>query len=572
MKPMRPLLPLFALALVICPPFPAAAQHAGHGKAAPPAAPAPLFDDLGSYQRKVTTSSPQAQRYFDQGLALLFAFNLEEAQRSFEEGAKIDPACAMCSWGTAMSLGPHINMAAQDERTVAAQEAAQRAKAAAAKEGGATPAERALIEAILRRSSDPAPATAEAQGALDQGYAEAMREVARRFPDDLDAAALTAEALMNLHPWDLWKKDGSPQSWTGEILGLLEGVLAKNPNHPGANHYYIHAVEASARPERALASADRLGGLIPGAAHIVHMPAHIYMRLGRYADSAEANRKAIATDRAYIEKVNPRGFYFMYIAHNYQFLWASAMFEGRHAEALANARKTAEMSPVEMLRQMPGFDFTLLYATWTQIRFGRFTEALAEPAPPADFAYATAMWHAARGLAFAGLGRLDEAEREAAAMEAAGKRIAPDAREGLNAAHDLYAVGSEMVAGSIAAGRGANDEAARLLQGAVAAEDALGYDEPSDWYLPARHLLGAILLRAGHAAEAQKVYEDDLRQHPENGWALAGLAESLRRQEKSAEAAAVARRLTASWKNADVPAGGSWGPPAPAGSAATSRP
>jgi tetratricopeptide (TPR) repeat protein len=468
-----------------------------------------------------------------------------------------------------MSLGPHINMAAQDGRTIAAHRAALRAKAAAK---AATPVERALIEAVLRRSSDPAPASPEAQAALDQGYADAMREVAKRYPEDPDAAALTAEALMNLHPWDLWRKDGAPQPWTGEILALLEGALARNPNHPGANHYYIHAVEASQHPEKALASADRLAGLIPGAAHIVHMPAHIYMRLGRYEDSAAANRKAIATDRAYIEKENPQGFYFMYVAHNFQFLWASAMFEGRYAEALANARKTAEMSPLEMLREMPGFDFTLLYAPWTHLRFGRFDEVLAEKAPPVEFAFAMALWHVARGLALAELGRLEGAEREAAAAAEAGKRIAGDAREGLNAAGDLYAVGSEMLAGVIAARRGAPDEAILHLQLAVAREDDLGYDEPSDWYVPARHALGAILLRAGRATEAQKVYEEDLRRHPENGWALAGLAESLRRQEKAVEAESVAKRLASAWIHADVPAGRSWGaadPPAVTGTSSS---
>ncbi len=538
--------------------LPAGAQHEHPG--AEPAAPqkAEIFD-LGTYHRTITTGAPEAQRYFDQGLRLLYAFNLEEAQHSFEEAAKIDPACAMCFWGAGMSLGPHINMAAQPDRTKAANAAAQKA-ASLAKD--ATPVERALIAALAKRYSDPPPSDAAGWKALDSAYADAMRDVARRFPEDLDAATLYAEAMMDLRPWDLWTMDGQAQPGTEEILATLEGVMAKNPNHPGANHYYIHAVEASPHPEKALAAAERLGRLEPGAAHLVHMPSHIYARVGRWEDASEANRKAIAVDQGYLPKAGPLGFYFMYVAHNYQFLWQTSMMQGRSAEALQNARAVVTQAPVEMLRAMPGFDFVLEYPIWTLVKFGRWEDALAEPAPPAEFLYATGVWHAARGLAFAGLGRLEEAEKELAATRQMDAALPADAMAAFNSAHSLLSIAGNMLAGEIAARRGDMAEAVRRLEEAVKTEDGLRYDEPPDWYVPVRHALGAALLAAGRPADAQKVYEENLRRHPENGWALYGLAESLRLQKK--DDAAAQQRFAAAWKNADVklaipnkPAGGS---------------
>jgi tetratricopeptide (TPR) repeat protein len=521
-----------------------------------PAGKALVFDDLGSYHRGITTGVPEAQRYFDQGLRLFYAFNLEEAQRSFEAAAQADSACAMCSWGVAMSLGPHINFPAQAERTKAAHVAAQRAASLA---GPASPVEKGLIAAVVKRYSDPPPADSRGQAALDKAYADAMRDVARRFPDDLDAGALFAEAMMNLRPWDLWTLDGKAQPGTEEILATLEAVLAKDPLHPGANHYYIHAIEASPHPEKALAAAGRLASLIPGAAHIVHMPSHIYARVGRWEDAAEANRKAIAVDRDYLAKAGPLGFYFMYVAHNYQFLWSAALMEGRSAEALESARATVGQAPVEMLRQMPGFDFILGYPAWTLIRFGRWEEALAEAAPPAGFPYAEAVWRAARGLALAELGRLDEAEAERAKVAATAAATPLEAMQGLSSARSLLAVAEGLVAGKIAARRGDFDKAVRLLTDAVETEDHLRYNEPPDWYWPARHELGAVLLQAGRAAAAQKVWEEDLERNPDNGWALAGLAASLRAQKKEKEAAVVSARLAKAWARADVPAPGSRG-------------
>jgi tetratricopeptide (TPR) repeat protein len=522
------------------------------GSAAAPyddAAPAPYVPELGRYGRPITTQSPAAQRYFDQGLLLLYAFNLEEAQRSFEHAARLDPGCASCFWGAGMALGPHINLAAQADRTRAAHKAARTALAHA---GRVKPVERALIEALATRYSDPPPAEPGAQRALDEAYAAAMRKVAERFPNDLDVQALFAEALMNLRPWDLWSKEGEARPETPEIIAALDRVLARDPRHPGANHYYIHALEASPHPEKALAAADRLGTLTH-AGHLVHMPAHIYMRVGRYEDAAEANRKAIAAEKIYVEKAQPKGFHWMYVAHNPQFLMAAAMMEGRRAEALAAAREaTGYMSP-QMLRQMPGYDFSLVYPQWVLVRFGRWDEALAEPAPPDDLRFAKAMWHVARGVAYTVRSQPDEAETERAAFEKVASTIPSDATEGLNPSSRLLTIARELLAGEVAARGGRANEAVDHLRAAVKAEDELRYNEPSDWYYPARHHLGAVLLSAGRAAEAQAVFEEDLRRNPDNGWALAGLAESQRKQGQTAEAAATAQRLEKAWARADVP-------------------
>ena len=530
----------------------AAGLTASLGSAATPRddpAPAPYFPELGRYHRPVTTKSPAAQRYFDQGLLLLYAFNLEEAQRSFEHAARLDPGCASCFWGAGMALGPHINLAAQAERTTAAHKAAQTALAHA---GRVKPVERALIEALATRYSDPPPADPKAQRALDEAYAAAMRKVAGRFPNDDDVQALFAEALMNLRPWDLWSKDGQPRPETPEIIAALERVLARDPRHPGANHYYIHTLEASPHPEKALAAADRLGALTH-AGHLVHMPAHIYMRVGRYEDAAEANRKAIAAEKVYVEKAQPKGFHWMYVAHNPQFLMAAAMMEGRRAEALAAAREaTGYMSP-EMLRQMPGYDFSLVYPQWVLVRFGRWDEALAEPAPPDDLRFAKAMWHTARGVAYTVRSQPDEAEAERAAFEKVAATIPSEATEGLNPASRLLTIARALLAGEIAARGGRAEEAVEHLRAAVKAEDELSYNEPSDWYYPTRHHLGAVLLAADRAPEAQAVFEEDLRRNPGNGWALAGLAESQRKQGKTAEAAATKERLDKAWARADVP-------------------
>lgn len=536
----------FALSLIA---LPAAAQHT-HPAPGAGAKPAPLYEGLGTLHRAITTKSPEAQRYFDQGLRLMFAFNLEEAQRSFEEAARRDPECASCWWGVALSLGPHINLPAQPDRTQAAFKAVQKARTLAPK---ASEVEKALVEALSHRYTDPPPSTSEAQRALDQGYADAMRQVAKRFPEDADVHTFFAESLMDLRPWDLWTADGKPQPGTEEILATLEGVLARHPDHPGANHFYIHSVEASPHPEKALAAAGRLKDAMPGAAHLVHMPSHIYQRVGRYEDAAEANRRAIKADSSYLAQNPGVGFYFMYVAHNYQFLWAAALMQGREAEALEAARSAVAQTPVEMFAQMPGLDFTLEYPVWTLVRFGRWEEVLKEPAPPVGFPYAAGAWRAARGIALAALGRLDEAAAEQGFLERAAGDLPPKATQGFNPAHNLLGIASNLLAGRMAARRGKTDEAIRHLEEAVRLEDGLRYNEPSDWYYPVRPTLGAALLDAGRPAEAQAVFEADLQRNPENGWSLAGLAESLRRQKKEAEAAEAAQRLGKAWARADRP-------------------
>jgi tetratricopeptide (TPR) repeat protein len=520
-----------------------------------PAAPVTILPGLGDHHRAVTTAVPQAQAFFDQGLRLLFAFNLDEAQRAFGEAARLDPACAMCWWGLGMSLGPHINLLATPERTVAAHQATAKAVAAVSR---GTDVEKALVAALAKRYAEPAPTEPAAVHALEEAYATAMGEAAKRFPDDVDIATLYAESLMDLRPWDLWTADGRPQPGTEEIVATLERVLSKDPSHPGANHYYIHAVEASPHPEKALAAAERLGGLMPGAGHMVHMPAHTFIRTGRYADAAEANRRAIAADQSYLATAPPQGSYLMYVAHNPQFLWAAAQLQGRSAEALAAARQVEAILPLEMLRQMPGYDFTLLYPTWTLVRFAKWDEVLAEPSPPDDFPTGVALWHAARGLARVGKKDRAAAAAELASVRALAAKVPADAPQGFNTAHAFLAIADGLLAGEIAALGGDVEEAVRQLSAAVAAEDAMRYDEPAEWYFPVRHALGAVLLAAGRAPAAQAVYEADLARLPDNGWSLFGLAKSLAAQGKPDEAAAADARFRSAWKDADVTLVSSW--------------
>ena len=526
-----------------------AAQHDAH-PAQPAASVSPdLYDDLGTFTRKISTSVPKSQQYFDQGMKLIWAFNHDEAKRAFDEAARLDPSCAMCQWGVAITLGPNINLPALPDRASAALVAARKA-AELAKSGRTTPVERALIAAIGTRYSDPPPADAAAQKKLDEAYAAAMRAVSRRFPNDLDVATLYAEAMMDLRPWDLWTLDGKPQPGTLEIVRTLERVLAKKPSHPGANHYYIHAVEASPTPARALAAAKRLGTMMPGAGHLVHMPSHIYIRTGDYEASSEANRRAIDADAKSSVAAPPSPIYQMYVAHNHQFLWASAMLQGRGAESLEAARKTVENAPLEMLREMPGFDTLLTYPVLTLVRFGRWDDVLKEPAPPADFAFANALHRYARGVALAALGRADEAAAEREAVVEFAKKIPAEAMESLNKAHDLVDVAVSVLDGRILAKKGDVDGAVSILTKAAEAQDRLKYAEPPDWYYPVRQTLGAILLSAGRAKEAERVYREDLARTPDNGWSLLGLAEALKAQGKPDDQTRA--RFEKAWQRADI--------------------
>ena len=508
-----------------------------------------LFDDLGNHHRAISSKSPRARRYFDQGLRLVYAFNHDEAKRAFEEAARADPGCAICFWGVALTLGPNINLPAMADRAAAADEAVRAAEALAPK---ASPVERALIGALRKRYSNPPASDPAAQTLLDTGYANAMREVAHRFPGDLDVQTLFAESLMDLRPWDHWTSDGQPQPGTLEIVRTLERVLAKNRRHPGANHYYIHAVEASKEPGRAAASAKRLEAMMPGAGHIVHMPSHIYIRTGRYEEASAANRRAIVADVKSVAKAEHSMLYQMYVSHNHQFLWATAMLQGRRAESLESARGCVAASPVEMLRATPGFDILLTYPWMTLVRFGRWDEALKEAAPPDDFPFATAMWHYARGAAFTGKGDADAARKEKAELDRLAATIPETATESLNPARDLLSIASKVLEGRILARAGDRAGAAKVLAEAVAIQDRLHYAEPPDWYYPVRQPLGAVLLADGRAKEAEAVYREDLERTPNNGWSLAGLAEALKAQGRAEAEARARKEFAKAWERSDV--------------------
>ena len=500
---------------------------------------APLFDDLGSYHRPITTRSARAQRYFDQGLTLLFGFNHDEAIRSFTEATRLDPDCAMCFWGLADAHGPHINNPTLDP---AHAQAAWEAIAQARKlEPKATPVEKDFIEALATRyAADPRAARAP----LDQAYANAMREVWKRHPDDPEAGTLFAESMLDLRPWGQWTRDGKPEPGTEELVAALEAVLAKWPDEPGANHFYIHALEASPHPEKALAEAKRLETLVPGAAHLVHMPAHIYLRVGRYADAAEANRRAIAADKKYRAKAGRQGFYAMYIAHNYQFLWAADLWAGRRAEAAG-----AEAGMFESMHPHP--DEMMTYPFYRMIRFGLWPELLRRPEPSADQPLTHAIWRFARGMALASIGKLADVAKELAALEQAVPTLSDQAGATSNSKRAVGSVALGILEGELAARRGKTDEAVKDLEKAAEQEDALAYNEPSDWVLPARQFLGRILLAAGQPHDAELAFRKDLEKNPENGWSLRGLADALEAQ-KSSEAAAVEQRFKKAWAVADV--------------------
>jgi tetratricopeptide (TPR) repeat protein len=535
-----------AALLVACSTQPAPHDH---GSAAATTAPPPLFDNLGGHHRAITTTSPKAQAYFDQGLRLVYGFNHHEAQAAFREAARLDPTCAMCVWGIALTYGSNYNSPTDADRERGALAAVSEARTLAAM--AATDRERALIAALATRHSAASGAD---RATLDRAYADAMRDVSRRFPDDLDAATLLADALMNLRPWSLWTTEGAPQPGTEEIVAILERVLAVDPMHPGANHLYIHAVEASPDPRRAEAAADRLRGLMPGAGHMVHMPSHIYYRIGRYADAAEVNVRAVAADRAYFARSRPSPIYrMMYYPHNLDFIWHAAALEGRGAECLRAAREFAAAAPAEAVLEMPDMETAPAAPYFALVRFGRWAEMLAEPAPPARMLYATGAWRYARGLAFLGTGRRDEAAGELGQLRLVRQSVPPERTvAGFFKMADMLALASEVLAGEIATRGGDTDTAVKHLAEAVHIQDEHWFTEPPPWYFPVRQSLGAALLQAGRAAEAEAVYREDLRRNPENGWSLFGLAQSLRAQGKNVDATAVDARFRRTWARADV--------------------
>jgi tetratricopeptide (TPR) repeat protein len=544
----RPLTPLLLAVVLACACSSQPAPHAHD--AAPAAAAKPVrFDNLGDYRRAVTTKSPEAQAYFDQGLRLTYGFNHSEAQAAFREAVRLDPSCAMCYWGVALTYGSNYNSPTDADRERGALEAVTQAQTLVAAAG--TDRERALIGALAARHSAAAGAD---RAALDRAYADAMREVARRFPDDLDAGTFFADALMNLRPWSLWTAEGAAQPGTEEIVATLERVLAANPRHPGANHLYIHAVEASPDPRRAEAAADRLLGLMPGAGHMVHMPSHIYFRIGRYADAASANVAAVAADRAYFTKSTPSPIYrMMYYPHNLDFVWHAAGMEGRGAECVRAARDFSAGVPTDVVLEMPDMETAMAAPLLAQALFARWDAVLAEPAPPARMLYVTGAWRYSRGLALNAQGRREEAGRELAALRAVQASVPVDRTlANFFKMSEMLELASQVLAGEIAARGGDADTAVKHLAEAVRIQDGHWFTEPPPWYFPVRQSLGAALLQAGRAAEAEAVYREDLRRNPENGWSLFGLAQSLRAQNKTAEAAAVDARFRRAWARADV--------------------
>jgi len=516
---------------------------------------AKLFDRLGTFHRAVTTSSPEAQRYFDQGMRLLWAFNHDEATRSFAKAAVLDPSCAMCYWGVALTVGPNYNLPVMAEpRAKVAWEALRQAQQHAP---AASSVEQDLIGALGRRYTGPQPLDPSNSGPVLTAFADAMRSVAKSHPRDLDIQVLFAESMMNTNPWRLWTNDGQAAPGTAEIETTLERVLTADPKHPGANHYYVHTMEASPHPERALAAAERLDGMMPDAGHLQHMPAHILQRVGRYEDAAQANRAGVVADVAYLTATPPLDYYAMYLAHNYQFLAYSAAMEGRRAEALDAAKKMRDALPVDMLLMAPGTDWYLSEVYSTMIRFGEWQAVLAEPAPDARLKSLTGAYRYGRVLALARTGKVDEAKTELGKLQSLAADLPADAAAGFNSAKDVLAVAIFVAQGEIARASGRMEDAVAQLREAAAKEDQLGYDEPADWFVPVRHQLGAALLGAGQPREAEAAYREDLVQHPHNGWALFGLAQALRAQHKDVAAAAIDREFAAAWTKADVKLTGS---------------
>ncbi|MBI5363642.1 MAG: hypothetical protein HZA53_10725 [Planctomycetes bacterium] len=505
-------------------------------------------DRLGTHHRAVSTTSSDAQRWFDKGLVLTYAFNHDESVRCYENALAADPKLAIAWWGIAYASGPHINNPAlDDEHAKVAWDALAKAKELAT---GANAAERALIHALEARYAWPNPAE---RRALDVAYADAMRAAWKAHADDADVGALCAEAIMDLSPWNQWSKDGAMQPGTEEVVATLARVLQLDPRHPLAHHLTVHAWEASQHPERALASADALMELVPGAGHLVHMPAHTYARVGRWHASAIANERGAAADAAYFARHGPQGFYNVYRAHNHHFLAWDCMMEGRSVDAIAAARAMIANVPKEFVdAAAPIIDPYLTIEMEALMRFGRWEELLKVPLPAANLPQSRAFRLFVRGVALAALGHVIEAKEAEQGYRDAVAALPKDAVWGLNPAASVFAVASRVLEGEIAAADGRTDEAVRALTSAAKAEDALAYDEPYDWMIPARHALGAVLLRAKRWTDAERVYRTDLERFPENGWSLWGLARALREQGKKDEAKAVGARFERAWEHADI--------------------
>jgi tetratricopeptide (TPR) repeat protein len=535
----------FNLILVVC------AVFAAKGLAAEKL-PGPLLDGFGDLHHPVTTDSKKAQQYFDQGIRLLFGFNHKEAIRAFRSAAQLDPDCAMANWGVAYAYGPHVNKPMDSNDTAQAWSALKQAMAAKAK---VSQKDQAYITALEKRYQ---PEHNDNRHALDVAFADAMRDLSKQYPDDLDAQVLFAEALMDTMPWDYWTRDRTPKPETEEILGALRSIMARDPNHPGANHFYIHAVEAGPNPEAGLAAADRLRFYAPRSGHLVHMPGHIYMRVGDYHEAVLANERAVKADRDYISHCRALGFYpGVYYPHNLQFLWWAQLFEGRSEEALRTANKAAEYALDNYCGPKKALEAPRMrHLPWlTLIRFGRWNEALAITQPPNtnDFLVDRAVWHFMRGIAFAAQKNVAAAERESVALaEIASSEEAKKLSNPFFPVSDTLAIPNRWLAGKVAGARGDSNKMIEELENAVAAQDAIPYMEPAYWPISTRPALGAALLQSGDAVKAEQVFREDLKHWPRNGWGLLGLEKSLRAQGKEQQAEDVKRQRVTAWSRADV--------------------
>ena len=501
----------------------------------------PLYTELGSHHKRISTKVPAAQQYFDQGLRLVYGFNHAEAIRSFTRAAELDPSCAMCYWGIALAYGPHVNAPMDAISGVAAYAAVQKALSLTSH---TTASEHAYIEALAQRYEADPPTD---RVRLDTSYSQAMAKVAKTYPKDLDAATLYAESLMDLRPWNYWHPDGTPYPGTNDIVRQLETVLARNPNHPGACHYYIHAVEA-VNPKAAVPCAERLARLMPGEGHMIHMPAHIYIRVGRWNDAVRSNQHAIHTDEVFIEGQHPMGVYpLAYYPHNIHFLAFASTMAGRSAQAIEASNTLTSKVNLDAARQVGMLQEMLPYHALTLTTFGKWDDVLAEPLPPSDIPFSYAMAHYARGVAHAAKGQWAEAQAALVTVTTI-NATTPDGADGKMA----LSIAVHALSGEIATRRGDLDVGINHFREAATIEDEGLYFEPPKWYYPIRHSLGAALLKAGQHAEAEKVYREDLRRFPENGWSQFGLAQALRAQGKNPEADAAETGFRRAWASTDV--------------------
>ena len=514
---------------------------------------APLFEGMGDYHMPITTADPDAQRYFDQGMVLAFGFNHAESIRSFRAAQTLDPTCAMCFWGEALATGPNINVTSNGKAIMAP---AERASARAAIDQAlalmddVSPKEQDWIRALDQRYDGQADTP---RDPLDRAWANALADMASRYPDDTTVASVHAEALMNTMPWDYWGPDGEAKSATQAVIASLEAVMDADPDHPLALHLYIHALEASSNAAKAEPAADRLANLAPGSGHLVHMPSHIYFRVGRYQDSALANIRAAEVDEAYIAQCNAQGFYpALYYPHNIHFLWASATMQGQSALSLDSARRVVANVRVEQVEQFPTIQFFRTVPMLSLVRFARWEEILEEPEPYEPFTFARAIWHYGRGVAHAALGDLGAARVELAAIEGLEPEVDEIFMGNVYPARDLLEIAKSLLRGEMAYRSGDAANAVLAFEAAVALQDALPYTEPPFWYYPTRQSLGAALLASNRLAEAQAVFEEDLEQYPMNGWSMFGLAEALKRQGDETGAEQMTARFKTVWQYADV--------------------